>query len=441
MIAVGETRARSGPLGIEPSAAVVVAGLALALYLQGAYRGWAPLVVGLVLAGAVLLLPTAPKVTRADLPIVLGGAGLAAWAAIDGVFAGRPADGARYAALIIGALVLAGACREFRDAARAQVVNGLLLVCGVVATLGWIGVLTHHRTWGFESPGLWRASSTLTYPNATAVVLAMAALLCLAIRANGSGSRGLGVVATVLVTGMVATLSRAGLLGFGVGMVVLTPAIGWRPVLRGGFAPLFGAAIATAGLLPSITANTPTSTTIAVAVAAAVLGLVVGGLPGGKLLWFAPAVVIAAAFTPGLANFGTRFSLDSPDRWDSIRAGWQVFEAHPLVGVGPGLDRLDVARAHGGVGIYRYAHNEYVQVLAELGLIGGVLLVAFLAVTFRRLCQVRRTTIGAGVLAAFAALVVHAGFDFIWHIPAIPLFTAVLLGITDPSPSHGENER
>lgn len=443
MNAVGETRAQNGLLGIEPSVAVVVSGLALAMYLQGGYRGWAPLVVGVVLFGALLLLPRAPRVRGRDLPIVLGATGLAAWAGVDGILAGRAADGARYAALIVGALVLAGVCREFRDTARTQLVNGLLLTCCAVAGLGWVGVLVHHGTWGFESPGLWRASSTLTYPNATAAVLAMAALVCLAIRTKHAESRGLGVAATVLVTGLVATLSRAGLLGFGIGFVVLLLTIG-RPVLRGGVAPLLGAAIATAGLLPSITADTPTSITVAAAVAAAALGLAVGGLRTNPLL-LAPAFVVigvvAAVFTPGLANFGSRFSVDSPDRWDSIRAAWQVFAAHPVIGVGPGLDRLDVARADGGVGVYRYAHNEYLQVSAELGVIGVVLLAALLIVVGRRLHQARRTAVGAGVLAAFAALTVHACFDFIWHIPAIPLFAAALLGTTDPFSSDGEDER
>lgn len=434
MNAVGETRAKNGLFGVEPSVAVVVSGVGLAMYLQGGYRGWAPLVVGLVLFSALFVLPTAPRFGRGDLPIVLGAAGLAGWAVVDGVLAGRAADGARYAALIVGALVLAGVCREFRDAARIQLVNGLLAICCVVAAFGWVGVLVHHQIWGFKSPGLWRASSTLTYPNATAAVLAMAGLVCLAVRARRGESRGLGVAATVLVTGLVATLSRAGLLGFGVGFVVLLLTIG-RPVLRGGTTPLLGAAIATAGLLPSVTASTTTPVTVAVAVAAACIGLGVGSLPADKLLRLAPVLVVvgvvAAAFTPGLANFGSRFSLDSPDRWDSIRAAWQVFAANPVFGVGPGLERLEVDRTHGGVGVYRYAHNEYLQVSAELGVIGGVLLVALLVVIVRRLHRARRTAIGAGVLAAFAALIVHAGFDFIWHIPAIPLFAAALLGTTD----------
>jgi hypothetical protein len=33
-----------------------------------------------------------------------------------------------------------------------------------------------------------------------------------------------------------------------------------------------------------------------------------------------------------------------------------------------------------------------------------------------------------------AALVVHAGFDFVWHIPAILLFTAALIGLALPQP-------
>lgn len=239
-------------------------------------------------------------------------------------------------------------------------------------------VVGHHEPWGFESPGLWRASSTLTYPNATAALLAVAGL---AVRTRDPGARWFGVAVTALVTGLAATLSRAGLLGFCVGVVLLAVLLGWRPVLRAALAPLAGAAVATAGLLPSVVGSDPTASTVVLATVGAVAGLVVGGLrTTSGLLALVPlagagtAVVVAAT-----GALGSRFTVDSPDRWASIRAAWQVFTEHPLTGAGPGLDRLVLERAEGGTGTFRYAHNEYLQVLAELGLVGGVLLIAFLA--------------------------------------------------------------
>lgn len=438
-------------LAVDSGVAVVVFGLALALYLQGAYYGVAQLVVGAVLVAGVLLLPDPPVFGRADVPVALAAAGLASWAVVDGVVKDQAAAGVRAASLIAGALVLSSACRRLRGGARTDLVRGFLLVCLLVAALGWAGVVVHHPTWGFESPGLWRASSTLTYPNATAALLAVAALVCLAVREHGD--RWLGVAAAGLVTGLAATMSRAGLLAFGVGAVVLVVGLGWRPVARAGLAPLLGAAVATAGLVPSTIAASPTAATIGLAAAAALAGLGVGGLlvRPRRLAPFAGVVVLAAVVVAARTAVSSRFTLDSPDRWASVRAGWRLFTDHPLTGVGPGLSRL-VESTHGGVGVYRYVHNEYLQVLAELGAVGGALLVIFLVIVVRRVRRPRPgdRAVGVGVLAAVTAFLVHAGFDFVWHVPAVVLCVAALVGLASPAvdrgaatdkPLHKETER
>lgn len=430
-------------LAVEPSVVVIAVGLALALHFQGAYHGQAQVAVALILFAGALLLPRAPAFGREDVPVALAAAGLAGWAVVDGVVKHDPAAGARYALLIVAVLLLSGCCRQLRGNARTDLVSGLTMVCCMVAALGWAGVVAHHRTWGFESPGLWRASSTLTYPNAAAALLAVAALVCLAVRTRDPGTRWLGVAATALITGLAATSSRAGLLGFGVGAVVLIVGVGWRSVVRSALAPLLGSAVGTAGLLPSITADTPTAITIGLAVTGALAGLCIGSLTAApRLLLLAPVVGVAVVvIAPHTAAIGTRFSVDSPDRWDSIRAAWRLFTENPLTGAGPGLSRLVVERTRGGTGIYRYAHNEYLQVLAELGAIGGALLVSFLIIVIRRLYRPQPSAhaFRVGVLAGMIALVVHAGFDFVWHIPAIPLYMAALIGLASPQPQADRN--
>lgn len=434
------SRAVRRVLVVEPGVVVIVAGLALAVYLRGAFSGWSQLVVAVVLFGGVLLLPRAPRFTREDLPVVLAAAGLAGWAVVDGVLSHEPSGGVRYALLIGGALVFAGACRQLRDRARTELLSGVIMICCLLAALGWVGVVGHREPWGFESPGLWRASSTLTYPNATAAVLAVVGLVCLAIRARDPGGRWLGVAATALTTGLAATLSRAGILGFGIGVVVLVVGIGWRPVVHAALAPMAGAVIATACLLPSITTGAPTPVTAGLAVVGAVAGLGVGSrtaTPRLVLLIPVAAVVTVAAVAVIASHadeLGSRFTVDSPDRWGSIHAAWQVFTAHPLTGAGPGLDRLILDGTQGGTHIFRYAHNEYLQVLAELGAIGGMLLAAFLIAVLRRVHRARPSagTLGVGVLAGLAALIVHAGFDFVWHVPAVLLFAAALTGLAAP---------
>jgi O-antigen ligase len=88
--------------------------------------------------------------------------------------------------------------------------------------------------------------------------------------------------------------------------------------------------------------------------------------------------------------------------------------------------------------VFAYVHNEYVQVAAEFGLVGLVLL-AVLLVAIARLLWRARTTDGAdvtcaGAAAATVAFAVHSGFDFVWHLPAIVLTVALLAGVVLPAP-------
>jgi O-antigen ligase len=85
----------------------------------------------------------------------------------------------------------------------------------------------------------------------------------------------------------------------------------------------------------------------------------------------------------------------------------------------------------------RYAHNEYLQVLAELGFVGLALLVVLLAslawTVWRGRPHAPSTAVWAGAAAGLAALAVHSALDFLWHLPAIPLAGAVLAGLVLPT--------
>ena len=421
--------------GIEPSAAVLVAGLGLALYLQGAFTPVAQALVAVTVAVAAVLAPGQAAVTRRDLPVVVAAGALAGWALLNGVLTGHVLSGARYALLLAGVLVVAHTCRRL---AHTSLTTGLLAICCAVAVVGWFGVVVHHPTWSFLSPGMWRASSTLTYPNATAAVLAMAALVCFSVRARDAGPRWSGYMGTVLVTGLAATLSRAGLGAFVLGLAVLAFALGPRPLWRVAAAPVCGALVATAGLVPSIVSATPAFGTVAVACLAGVAGLAIGGrAAAGRWTSISLCAGLVVAAGVGLWRFGSRFSLDSPDRWGAVEAAWQVFTSHPVAGAGPGLERLVLVREQGGTSVYLFAHNEYVQILAELGLVGGLLVVAFLALVLRRLWGAPQA---AGALAACVALALHAGFDFVWHVPAVPLLAAAFVGVATPPVNNEERE-
>jgi O-antigen ligase len=174
--------------------------------------------------------------------------------------------------------------------------------------------------------------------------------------------------------------------------------------------------------------------TVVVAGLAAVAGLVIGSRVGATRIVLVIFVAgLAAALVPLSGRLASRFTFDSPDRWGSFRAAWEVFLRHPVTGVGPGIDQFVLARTTGTT-VFRFVHNEYLQVLAELGVVGAILLIAFLALVMRRLWRDRvdAGALGVGGLAALTALALQAGFDFLWHIPAVPLLAAAFVGVAMP---------
>jgi len=40
------------------------------------------------------------------------------------------------------------------------------------------------------------------------------------------------------------------------------------------------------------------------------------------------------------------------------------------------------------------------------------------------------TVLRAGAIAGLVCLALHSGFDFLWHVPAVPMLAAVAIGLT-----------
>jgi O-antigen ligase len=133
-----------------------------------------------------------------------------------------------------------------------------------------------------------------------------------------------------------------------------------------------------------------------------------------------------------------RVNLASPDRTGALHAALRVVAQHPLTGSGPGHADLRWEGHGHGIQLYAYVHNEYLQVTAELGLVGLVLLAALLVAVARLLWRARATgragAAWAGTVPAAAAFAVHSGLDFVWHLPAIVLTVTLLAGAVLPAP-------
>jgi hypothetical protein len=281
-------------------------------------------------------------------------------------------------------------------------------------------------------------------------VLAAISLVVIGKLVGAPGSTPLVLAATGLLTGLAATMSRAGALALVVGLVVLAGLRGLRPAARAAAGPLTGALVALVWLLPSMPAASPPRPALAVAGLCAGLALAVilarlrGWLAlvllGGLLAAGAGGLVATGGGVGGAARTvaEARANLASPDRTGALHAALQLVAERPLTGTGPGQAFLQWKGQGHGIALYDYAHNEYAQVAAELGLVGlvllAVLLVAIAGLLWRTRATGRPGATWAGAAAAVAAFAVHSGFDFVWHLPAIVLTVTLLVGAALPGP-------
>jgi O-antigen ligase len=119
------------------------------------------------------------------------------------------------------------------------------------------------------------------------------------------------------------------------------------------------------------------------------------------------------------------------------RVSLDVIRAHPLIGSGLGAFSSVYTRYDTRNGLYRLeqAHNDYLQTLADAGIIGAILGVAFIFILFRRGLARREThdpfrrAVSTGALAGCFAALVHSFFDFTLHTTANALLFLILAAI------------
>ena len=416
---------------------------------QGAHYPSVQRPVGLLIALATLLALVGQPLTRDDLrlPPVVPALALAAWAVLDGTLVGGA--GAGPALLLVGMVAVLLVCRRLRGEDREILLAGVIGIGLLVALTAWLGVAGRVGAWAFQAQGLWRASSTLTYPNATAAVLAPISLVVFGRLVATPGSVPLTVAATGLLAGLAATASRAGALALLLGLVVLAGLQGLRATVRTAAGPVAGAVVALGCLLPSMPAADPPQPALALVGLGAGLALAAVTARLGRTMLALVGGVLVAGVAGLLATGGgagsaaqtvaaARVSLASPDRTGALQAALGLVAQHPLTGTGPGQAELRWKGTDHGTHLYAYVHNEYLQLAAELGLVGLVLLAILLAAMARLLWRARPTgparATWAGVVTATTAFAIHSGFDFVWHLPAIVLTVTLLVGSVLPAP-------
>jgi O-antigen ligase len=111
---------------------------------------------------------------------------------------------------------------------------------------------------------------------------------------------------------------------------------------------------------------------------------------------------------------------DRFSRRDIWQSSWQLIQQHPLTGVGLGAFPNAYTQYDPSSGTQRVeqTHNDYLQILADSGLVGGALALVFLILLFvmgfkNAQTHVRhRRAITVGALTGCFAIVVHSFVDF-----------------------------
>lgn len=156
-------------------------------------------------------------------------------------------------------------------------------------------------------------------------------------------------------------------------------------------------------------------------------------LTGGVVLLAALSLVSWIGVRQVLSRFSSLHSMEvNEGKRASMRHGtWRIFLDHPLVGTGLGTIQLvypPYETLYDGK-IVNHAHNDYLEALAETGILGGSACAWFMAILFLgalRSLQEATHTFGAvlrlAALAGCGGILVHSLVDFNLHIPANAFF-------------------
>jgi O-antigen ligase len=140
----------------------------------------------------------------------------------------------------------------------------------------------------------------------------------------------------------------------------------------------------------------------------------------------APPTAVEGALT------GRLFDLSSNGRLELARAALDDFGENAVVGSGAGtFERYWLEHRDAALKV-RDAHSLYLETLAELGVIGLLLLVAGLVAPIVAAIKTRRAPLVSATLGAYVAYLVHAGVDWDWEMPAVTvaaLFCGLALAV------------
>ncbi|MDQ1495277.1 MAG: hypothetical protein QOG69_1760 [Actinomycetota bacterium] len=403
-------------------AAPLITLLVLALVRKGAFFRpdvvVSPVLV-LVLAGSA---PAVRGWVRGHLAAVAAGIVATAGWILDSTVSHHGVESWRLPAAWICATAGYGCARGLPHRAREALLVAVSVIGGGLAIAGLTLVGVRSTFWTLLDERSLRYSGPLTYPSAVGLFL----VISLVASAEAWPSRRrpdliwTTIVRALIVLGVIATDSR----GAVVGLVV---ALCFRQ-LRQQLGPAVIAAVV-AGPLLLLGQRTDgervlVATAVAVAIAVSLLIVIAAGV-ARRVVTVAAVPAIGVIGWLLLTQHHVVSGLDASwtERGNILRGAASLFARHPWFGAGPD-PRIPAHTLAGQPGIAFFTHNEPVEILVSLGVIGTLLLAGCVTVVVRALYDHRgQLATPLAMSAASAGLV-----DFVWHFPALGLAGGIVAG-------------
>jgi hypothetical protein len=455
--------------------AVLLAGATVLAFFTGGYfpaaQAWAGLVAWALVVVAVLLVPgSLPRRRHAWLAIgglvLFGGWTLLSitWAPIAGsaYHAGQLVF--VYAGVLLAAVLLLRDPRAQR-AVEPALAGGALIVIGYGLAGRLLPGVLHFAE---SAPAAGRLEQPLTYWNAMGELAALGLVLSTRLAGDVRRPAWLRTAAVAgsvpLVLGLYLSFSRGALFACAAGLVALIVAAPRREQLAAIALAIGAGAVASAVASPfgGVTNLTDSLGSRerqgAIELAVIVVIMLAAALVHWRLVrrtrsrglrlprhagWIATAVICAGlalaiavgskegTTSPSSAGASRLATLQS-NRYAYWRVAFKAFAHEPIRGVGAGGWTVWWLRYRPTHEFAQDAHSLPVQTLAELGLVGIVLLgSSFVGVALAARGAYRAApALTAGPLAGLVTYAVHAPLDWDWQMPAVTVVAMVLAGLT-----------
>jgi hypothetical protein len=307
------------------------------------------------------------------------------------------------------------AVRPLRGPARQIAGVGVAALGAAGSLVGFAGLIWRWFPMAMPAQGLWRLSTTLTYSDAAGLALGMCLLVALGLDRHEWLAR---LAVCLCSGGLLATQSRGAFVAFAVACAFVP----WRRYMQFLFPLLAGGGLGVVAIATSPnTGRVPwlgVTLVLAVGIAAVPTTRLRALVLNPRIAALAALIVVAVVVSSTLLlhhEIGLRALAPSDgDRsveWSTALHQWA---SAPIFGVGP--DRLLVFHAADGTYAH-FVHNEYLQIAADAGVIGLVLLLAAGTAIVR--ATRRFDVLSSCACAALVCCAVGGAFDYDWHLTFI----------------------